>query len=77
MNHLLEAYEHCRQDQTYSLSAVPLLGGVILVDSELFCGFGEAVGGGTRSLRAVKLKGNMYFQYIMLTGNLDLVVLQL
>lgn len=48
MKHLLEAYEHCRQDQTYSLSAVPLLGVVILVDSDLCCGFREVVGGGIK-----------------------------
>lgn len=33
------------------------LGVVILVDSDLCCGFREAVGGGIKSLKAVKLEG--------------------
>lgn len=56
MNHLLEAYECCRQDQTYNLSVVLLLGVVILVNEDLSCGFREEVGGGVRSLEAVKMK---------------------
>lgn len=55
VNHLLEAYECCR-DQTYNLSAVPLLCIVILVNNDLGCGFREEVGGAIRSLKAVKLK---------------------
>lgn len=61
MNHLLEAYERCRQDQTYNLSAVPLLGVVILVDNDLGGGFREEVGGSIRSLKAVKLKVTCVF----------------